>query len=92
MKYRKKPIVIEAEQWFSGKEIEGVENLSSDTESPNGYLYGYIKNPHCEMMICEGDWVLKDIDGYVYGCKSDIFEKTYELVEDPIPDYEGNYL
>lgn len=29
-----------------------------------------------------GDWIIKGIRGEFYPCKPDIFEKTYELVED----------
>ena len=30
-----------------------------------------------------GDWIIKGIAGEVYPCKPDIFEATYERVEEP---------
>lgn len=29
-----------------------------------------------------GDWIIRGVNGEFYPCKSDIFEKTYELVEE----------
>ncbi len=30
-----------------------------------------------------GDWIIKGVNGELYPCKPDIFEKTYESIEDP---------
>lgn len=34
------------------------------------------------MKISNNDWIIKDVKGEFYPCKPDIFEKTYEKVED----------
>ena len=34
------------------------------------------------MTATEGDYIIKGINGEYYPCKPDIFEKTYELVEE----------
>lgn len=33
------------------------------------------------MVAQPGDWIIKGINGELYPCKPDIFEKTYDLVE-----------
>jgi len=39
-----------------------------------------IKTLEGDMLGIEGDWVIKGVNGEVYPCKPDIFEKTYETV------------
>jgi thioredoxin-like negative regulator of GroEL len=34
------------------------------------------------MTASPGDWIITGVNGERYPCKQDIFEKTYELVED----------
>lgn len=34
------------------------------------------------MTAVEGDWIIQGVNGEIYPCKPDIFEKTYEKVED----------
>jgi hypothetical protein len=73
MKYRKKPIVIEAEQWFPGKQIEGVRDL-------NPIRLGEIDTLEGRMHVNPGDWVITGVKGERYPCKPDIFEASYEPV------------
>lgn len=35
-----------------------------------------------DMLASPGDYIITGINGEKYPCKPDIFEKTYELVED----------
>lgn len=35
-----------------------------------------------EMVASLGDWIIKGVNGELYPCKPDIFEKTYEPVDD----------
>lgn len=86
-RFRKKPIVIEAEQWFPEKEIEGVVVLI-----PNGDIEGvykgtaekqyFIETLEGRMYLSPGDWVITGVNGEKYPCKPDIFEKTYEAIDD----------
>ena len=77
MKFRKKPLVIEAEQWFPGKEIEGVftklKNLDIDM-----VVNPYIDTLEGRMQVFPGDWIITGVKGEKYPCKQDIFEMTYE--------------
>lgn len=35
-----------------------------------------------DMLASKGDYIITGVNGEKYPCKPDIFEKTYELVED----------
>ncbi len=35
-----------------------------------------------EMLASDGDWIIQGVNGEFYPCKPDIFEKTYEAVDD----------
>jgi hypothetical protein len=82
MKFRKKPIVIDAINWDGTQEARdklfkfgGLDKYNSGGELLIHTLEG--------IMTSEiGDWVIKGIKGEFYPCKPDIFEKTYEKVED----------
>lgn len=77
-KYRKKPIVIEAEQYLlPGKWIDGVcYELCNQLGKP------HIHTLEGVMVVRLGDWVITGISGEYYPCKPDIFKETYELVEE----------
>jgi hypothetical protein len=74
MKYRKKPVVIEATQWFK------------DGDHPVVYQGGlsgcyYIETLEGEYRVREGDWIITGVKGEHYPCKPDIFDLTYEAAE-----------
>lgn len=76
-KFRKRPIVIEAEQWFPGKHMEGV--LWPDPKSETQF------EPHVitlegPLKVSPGDWIIKGVKGEKYPCRDDIFRETYEPV------------
>jgi hypothetical protein len=85
MKFRKKPVVIEAEQWFPGKHVEGVTELVHDpgdgSTVSNGY--GDIETLEGPLRVSPGDWIITGVKGEKYPCKPDIFEATYESAELP---------
>jgi len=79
-KYRKKPVVIDAEVYVKGME-DGYKlapiasNVRGLTSKP------YIKTLEGDMIISEGDYIITGIEGERYPCKPDIFHRTYEKVE-----------
>ena len=80
MKFRKKPVVIEAVQWVG-------DNLSEIQKfyKPDNFLVGdeiVIGTLEGNMRASKGDWIIKGVSGEFYPCKPDIFEKTYEPVID----------
>ena len=70
MKYRKKPVVIEAFQW---KPEMG--EIGPVKQKFIGYV---IETLEGDMTVSDGDWVIKGVKGEFYPCKPDIFEATYE--------------
>ena len=82
-KYIKKPVEVEAVQ-FDGTD-ESVEWLLPQLKSGEiGRACNklYIKTLEGVMEAKVGDYVIKGVNGEFYPCKPDIFEKTYEKIED----------
>lgn len=85
MKYRKKPVVIEAFCWTGGPDqtedpiwaIEAVER-GEITFEPGAILIDTLEGV---MRGAVGDWIIKGVKGEIYPCKPDIFTATYEPVE-----------
>lgn len=77
MKFRKKPIVIEAVQWFPGVEVEGCHLLYTDGQS-----YARLETLEGEMEVKRADWIIKGVQGEFYPCKPDVFALTYEAVDE----------
>lgn len=104
--YRRKPILIEAQQLtreaieahlFDGLPLpRGVTLRSADFHSADRIIYRVrltVTTIHGQQTdIVEGDWVLPESDGeHFYPCKPDIFEATYDPVEDgtSVPEDAG---
>lgn len=82
-KYRKKPVVIEAIRW-TGKNLDEIFKLTNANQIDNDFLSNILTIPTLEgkMTASEGDYIIKGVKGEIYPCKPDIFDQTYELVED----------
>lgn len=88
MKYRKKPVVIDAVLNVPG------ERTPVWLPNPNLILGFPIKINTLEGVMTAdiGDYIIKGIKGEVYLCKPDIFLASYEKVEnEPIGDCSGSY-
>ncbi len=103
MKFRKRPVVIEAFQMTKDRRWDnsewpgwlgkawctdpGVGSVWIDPDAPiaEGHesaeelLCGTLEGIH---RIDWNDWIIKGIAGELYHCKPDIFEATYERVEE----------
>jgi len=44
--------------------------------------HGWIDTLEGGHIVCPGDWIITGVKGEFYPCKPDIFEKTYEKVEE----------
>jgi hypothetical protein len=94
MKFRKKPVVIEARQ-LTPETAEEIGKWCGAEKCVNGsydsYLWGfalrierrslYIITLEGEMTARMGDWIIQGVQGEFYPCKPDIFEMTYERIE-----------
>ncbi len=79
MKFRKKPVVIEAEQFTKDYTPEGVVVNAIPIE-PWKVTYT-IQTLEGTMMLHYGDWVITGVRGEKYSCREDIFNETYEEVK-----------
>lgn len=80
-KYRKKPVVIDAFKYDPADERpEWFEDAIAVKIDDNGLAHIYTLEG--VMIANPGDWIIKGIEGELYPCKPDIFEKTYEEAVD----------
>ena len=94
MKFRKKPVTIEAVQFEYSK--DKIDELKLFMGAAMGNV-SKARHPNAkgEMEVAtledgnvltvkhiatEGDWIIKGVQGEFYACKPDIFEATYERV------------
>jgi hypothetical protein len=116
--FRKKPVVIEATQWFKNGDHPNDHQPFSGADTPTnreryldylaseGHVVRYYRRPggdgqteckYCGQImhfhgwidtaegghiVCPADWVITGVKGERYPCKPDIFDATYEPVED----------
>ena len=95
MKFRKKPVVIDAVQFvysergiaelrqFCGSALGQTRkdrHITAVGEAEIGTLEDGV-NLTVKHIATEGDWIIKGVQGEFYACKPDIFEQTYERVE-----------
>lgn len=87
-RYRKRPVEVEAfqilmytmrnrdyPQWFADAIMSGVVYQKTN---PNYPVECTIRTLEGEMDANLGDYIIKGVNGELYPCKQDIFNKTYE--------------
>lgn len=98
MKFRKKPVVIEVFQydgnlkdrdgeyyvpdWAVKAFKEGTMYYIIPRTKPSDIPELYIKTLEGNHHVSIGDYVIQGVNGELYPCKPDIFEKTYEEVSE----------
>jgi hypothetical protein len=84
MKFRKKPVVVEATEWDGTNESwQHIMNMGLTNWKPGemGTQTFYIETLEGDHLARKGDWIIKGVHGEFYPCKPDIFVKTYEPAE-----------
>lgn len=91
-KWRKRPILIEAVQWYrrgdhhavvcwdevpDGTPVPCAVPGGHDCNSPSS-AHGGIQTLEGWLIVCPGDWIITAVKGERYPCKPDIFAETYE--------------
>jgi hypothetical protein len=82
MRFRKKPVVIEAIRWDGS-----VEALDAIREwQPACGVAGHegqllIETAEGTLYAARGSWIIQGVAGEIYPCRPDIFAKTYEPVD-----------
>lgn len=85
IKYRAKPVIVEAMQVQSNNFAELAEWLPNDGNalvlaSP-GRVSVRIETLAGTLSAVPGDYIIKGAQGELYTCKSDLFAKMYEAAE-----------
>lgn len=85
MKFRKKPIVIEAIQWNSrnNSDVDNFTNGQAQFNYLGGICWCTIETKEGKMTADVGDWIIKGIKNEFYPCKPEIFNLTYEPYIEP---------
>ena len=81
MKYRKKPVVVDAVRWNGNnyKEVIDFAEINKIWFDALGNIW--ISTLEGDMIAKKGDYIIKGVQGEFYPCKPDIFAETYEEVE-----------
>ena len=90
MKYIKKPIPVEAVQISEDKNdfIDNYPRWFCDAYDSGEIRLSYaftgliVKTLEGEMYAPWGSYIIRGVDGEIYPCREDIFEKTYEPYEE----------
>ena len=89
MKFRKKPVIIEAKQFRTNNEPNGSPHMDELIRWVNGRRGNIAHHDGTDIFIetlegthraVVGDWIIRGVAGEVYPCKPQIFEATYEPV------------
>lgn len=92
-KYRKKATaIVEAHQWFPGTKSQVVIQMEKPIRIGDMEFLAKIKTledtTESYHYVRAGDYIVTGTNNDVWAVKQDIFENTYELVEEPIePDF-----
>lgn len=90
MKFRKKPVVIEAVQWTGGPDQEDAPEWLLQAIMDGSAWFENEGTPDVKFMIrtlegvheaSVGDYIIQGIAGEIYPCKPDIFHATYDLAD-----------
>ena len=93
-KFRKKPIEINAYQWFLNTPSEDIIILDKPIIVGDLTMVGKMKTledtNESFHYVCESDWIITGIKGEKYPCKNDIFLDTYDCIDDcPLVRFKG---
>lgn len=80
-KFRRGNSIVEARQWFVGKDFPGVFTLPSATCDKSCPHKSHIHTRNGPGPLSAGDWIVTGTTGEQYIVKSDIFLANYQEVE-----------
>jgi hypothetical protein len=91
-KFRKKPVVIEADQYIEAKHFPDNVNRGERPGTLAAICFEHahdgkaVAGPHVHTLegfwndVTDGDWIIKGVKGEFYPCKPDIFAATYDAI------------
>ena len=85
--WQKKPLIIQAFKWTGGPDqtedpvwiVDAIKDGRANF-TPEGRFY--IDTLEGNMFVSPGDYIIMGINGEIYPCKPDIFEKSYDRIEE----------
>lgn len=87
IKSTKKPVTIECVKW-DGENIEEIKSfagyayIGGENDSDKKLVISTLEG---DMLASVGDYIIKGVKGEFYPCKPDIFENTYDIVDESGP-------
>ena len=88
MKFRKRPIAVEAVR-FMGSNFKEAITFCGGFVDRGGRLV--IQTPNGEVRAELGDWIIQDTEGDFYPCVSKVFDATHELVEQEMTESDDKF-
>lgn len=83
MKFRKKPVEIEAQQFLEGQPIPNGVCFGWSCGDRGSYAHVHTIHDNQRVFLDFGDWVISEPDGeHFYPCKPDIFDASYEAINE----------
>ena len=82
--YRRKPIIVDAEQWWPGKQVEGV--CEGCYARGTFDMQPHVHEPDGLRLVKPGDWVVTEPDGRRRVMTREQFAAAYEPVREILPD------
>jgi hypothetical protein len=82
-KFKRKPLVVEAKQWFHLGDHEGVCPVEHHEKLPKDQRFnqGRILHALGEYLVKPGDWIVTGSRGEFYPLPDEIFREGYEPYE-----------
>ena len=98
MRFRKKPVEVDAIQYQREENIMTVQDFFGDGDGRE-FIYLPEKNEYAirtlegDMVVSNGDWIIRGVKGEYYPCKPDIFVATYEpILQEKLKGVWGNQI
>ena len=87
MKIRKKPITVDGVQFTENNKSQAFDFITCKKEyttDESGKVAIKIKTLEGWVIASLNDWIIKGVAGEFYPCKPDIFEKTYDIINEEV--------
>jgi hypothetical protein len=81
MKFRKKPVVIDAIEFTDQQELVEFAAVTGKTVDIGYETIAVVQTDEGNMEIQPGDYLIRGVEGEIYPCRRSVFDATYEAAE-----------
>lgn len=81
-KYRKKPVAVEAFQFNDEITVEDMPSWAVDAVNRGKLGHWFVRTLEGILVFSKNSYIVRGVKGELYPVRQDIFEETYEEVED----------